>query len=179
MKILVRSKNEAAELLENEQEKISALISIHSKGNTPFTKFDSETVIGFQEFPGPKLELIFDDAEETDMVKMGYSPPQQEDVQCLFDWHSKITIKPQDVILTHCAAGVSRSAACALAIYAKMGISTQDALRNVLQDRPQAWPNMLIIKHADDILSMGGELVKAIKIWKKKVSGILLQNWQQ
>lgn len=64
-------------------------------------------------------------------------------------------------ILIHCEAGVSRSSAAALIIYACwLGPGGErDAMRRVLAQRPVAVPNRRIVELADRLLDRGGRLV--------------------
>lgn len=67
-------------------------------------------------------------------------------------------------VLIHCEAGVSRSTAAALIMYACWfgpGCE-QEAMRLVLAQRPAAIPNPRMVELADRILSRGGRLVEAL-----------------
>ncbi|MDX9860413.1 MAG: protein-tyrosine-phosphatase [Rhodospirillales bacterium] len=68
-------------------------------------------------------------------------------------------------ILVHCHMGVSRSTAAMLALLAQARPDeAEDALFNRLrQIRPQAWPNSLMVGHADALLGRGGRLVAALR----------------
>jgi predicted protein tyrosine phosphatase len=69
-----------------------------------------------------------------------------------------------DRLLVHCGHGVSRSPAVALAIFAQdePTVSERDLFHRVLDLRPYAAPNSLIIAHADRLLKRGGRLSEAI-----------------
>lgn len=67
-------------------------------------------------------------------------------------------------VLVHCWAGISRSTATASMLMALRNPGREDEVFAALrQIRPQAWPNTLMIRHADDILGRGGALVSALK----------------
>lgn len=64
-------------------------------------------------------------------------------------------------VLIHCAAGVSRSTAAALIMYAYwFGPGReQDAMDRVLKQRPIALPNPRMVELGDRLLNRGGRLV--------------------
>ena len=64
-------------------------------------------------------------------------------------------------VLIHCEAGVSRSPAAALIMYACwLGPGReQEAIERVLAQRPLAIPNMRMVELADKLLARGGRLV--------------------
>jgi predicted protein tyrosine phosphatase len=67
-------------------------------------------------------------------------------------------------VLIHCEAGVSRSSAAALIMYACwFGPGReQEAMERVLTQRPVAIPNRRMIELADRLLDRGGRLLEAI-----------------
>ena len=64
-------------------------------------------------------------------------------------------------VLTHCWAGVSRSTAAAY-LLACLHLPVDEAMDLIMELRPGAVPNRLIIKFADRILGAGGRMVAAI-----------------
>jgi predicted protein tyrosine phosphatase len=67
-------------------------------------------------------------------------------------------------LLIHCHAGISRSTAAMAMLLAQL-YPQEDADRifaRLLDIRPQAWPNSIMIGRADDLLSRGGRLVDAV-----------------
>jgi predicted protein tyrosine phosphatase len=68
-------------------------------------------------------------------------------------------------LLVHCHMGVSRSTAAMLALLAQAGPDeAEDRLFARLREiRPQAWPNSLMVGHADDLLGRGGRLLAALR----------------
>jgi predicted protein tyrosine phosphatase len=66
-------------------------------------------------------------------------------------------------VLIHCEAGVSRSTAAALIIYACwLGPGREhEAMERVIAQRPYAIPNRRMVKFADSLLQLGGRLVQA------------------
>lgn len=71
-------------------------------------------------------------------------------------------------LLVHCFHGVGRSAAVGVAILAdRLGAGhEQVALSSLLAIRPEATPNLVIIKLADDILGLRGRLITALATWE-------------
>jgi predicted protein tyrosine phosphatase len=67
-------------------------------------------------------------------------------------------------VLIHCEAGVSRSPAAALIMYACwLGPGReQEAMRRVLAQRPVAVPNRRMVELADRLLALGGRLLEAL-----------------
>src|SRR5919106_1253388 len=67
-------------------------------------------------------------------------------------------------VLIHCEAGVSRSSAAALIMYAYwLGPGReQEAMERVLSQRPVAIPNRRMIELADRLLDRGGRLLKVL-----------------
>lgn len=66
-------------------------------------------------------------------------------------------------ILVHCKAGVARSAAMALALISdRMGEGAErEAVANLLEVRPVAVPNLIVLSFADRVLERQGRLVEA------------------
>jgi len=69
-------------------------------------------------------------------------------------------------VLIHCEAGVSRSSAAALIMYAYwLGPGReQEAMERVLSQRPVANPNRRMVELADRLLDRGGRLVGALAV---------------
>ena len=62
------------------------------------------------------------------------------------------TLRPDDQLLVHCAAGIGRSPAGALAVWCALGREPVSALTSLMRIRPQADPNPLVVMYADDLL---------------------------
>jgi len=67
-------------------------------------------------------------------------------------------------LLVHCHAGISRSTAAMTALLAQADSSLDEdtIFERVLAVRPKAWPNSLMIGFADELLSRGGRLTRAM-----------------
>ncbi|MGO8800061.1 MAG: tyrosine phosphatase family protein [Roseiarcus sp.] len=66
-------------------------------------------------------------------------------------------------LLIHCHAGISRSTAAMLMILAQAFAEEDEraVVERLVQTRPQAWPNSLMVSIADDLLGRGGRLSAA------------------
>jgi predicted protein tyrosine phosphatase len=67
-------------------------------------------------------------------------------------------------LLIHCHAGISRSTAAMLMIWAQAhpGESEDAAVDRLLAIRPQAWPNSRMIAFGDELLGRDGRLTAAV-----------------
>ena len=66
-------------------------------------------------------------------------------------------------LLIHCHEGISRSAAIAIAIYTSLYEDAQDAVTRVSHQRPQAIPNIEVVRQTDELLNLKGELYDAVE----------------
>lgn len=69
---------------------------------------------------------------------------------------------PHERLLVHCHAGKSRSPAMAIGILVQAGMSPADAFEDVRAARPELIPNRLMIRQLDQILDVGGELIRIV-----------------
>ena len=84
--------------------------------------------------------------------------PTRNQVQQILDFTRNLT---DATIVVNCFAGVARSTATALAILVQHHGSIDHAINLLRADRPQAMPNPVISKFADDILGLNGKLFAA------------------
>jgi predicted protein tyrosine phosphatase len=105
-----------------------------------------------------KLELRFHDIIE-DLP--GMEPPREAEVASLLGFGR--SIKPNDHLLVHCHAGISRSTASMVLILAQAlpNATGYDIVQEVLRIRPKAWPNLRIIEIGDAMLDRQGEMIAA------------------
>jgi predicted protein tyrosine phosphatase len=68
----------------------------------------------------------------------------------------------------NCFAGISRSTAIGIIAWVLQGKTTEEALQEILKVRPEAFPNLRILKFATEIL--GIDIFTPIKEWKEKTS---------
>jgi predicted protein tyrosine phosphatase len=113
----------------------------------------------FHRRPAPEqIILVAEDLDEPDgLTKV----PVEFDAVRILEFGRR---HANGALLVHCNAGISRSSAAALAILAdRMGDGhEQDALSEMLRLRPCAVPNLLIVRHADNLLGRGGKLLDAV-----------------
>ena len=115
------------------------------------------------------LWLRFEDEIEENKL----NAPTRNHVATILDWGSRL---PKDAVVVHCEAGVSRSTAAALALLVQRhGIDKiQECVNILLSVRPQACPNPVISKFADELLHCNGRLfVAAEKVAFEKVKSLL------
>ena len=65
-------------------------------------------------------------------------------------------------LLVHCHEGISRSSAIAIAIYTSLYQDPHDAVERVSYQRPQADPNIEVIRQTDNLLDMQGKLYDTV-----------------
>ena len=106
------------------------------------------------------LVLCFHDIEDAAQA----TPPQRQHVA---DGLAFARTHAGRRLLIHCFAGISRSTALAYAILVDRAGHAADEvalLEHVLALRPQACPNRLVVRHADDLLSRGGRMIDAVEV---------------
>jgi len=157
--IWITSFSEAAEYIAEKKDSLKYLISIGTPG-TPLPA-------GFEEVPH-RLRLEFSDIDEPtnepDMVM-----PSPGDALKIVEFASLVARKDGDV-LVHCHAGVSRSTAAALTVWAVLLAAEESsqeldarAMSNVLAARALARPNRWLVELADEILEREGKLVEVVE----------------
>ena len=104
---------------------------------------------------GKRLRLTFPDTTDE-------HGPRETDVRRIIDEAERLANQGGRV-LAHCAAGVSRSSAAALIVYAVvLGPGREEeAMDRVLAQRPIARPNRRMIAIADRLLERDGALIRA------------------
>ncbi|MBD2394897.1 dual specificity protein phosphatase family protein [Cyanobacterium aponinum FACHB-4101] len=70
--------------------------------------------------------------------------------------------KGEGKLLIHCHEGISRSSGMALTILTYLTKNIQEAINIVNEIRPQAMPNIEIIRLTDEILNLNGELIDKV-----------------
>lgn len=105
------------------------------------------------------LKLYFHDiVQEMD----GHTPPSAADAERLISFFR--SWDPQEPMLIHCWAGISRSTAAAymaLCMF-RPDADEEDLAQELRSASPSATPNRLIIALADDLLGRQGRMVRAI-----------------
>lgn len=149
--IEVVSRAEAADILCSPRgcADVTCLVSIGESHN--------ELPPGFENV-ARRLRLLF-----ADHVYGEYGPTE-EDVQKIIELAESLRTSAGKVLI-HCEAGVSRSTAAALIMYAYwFGAGREsEALERVLEQRPIARPNRLMVSLADQLLGRGGRLMAVVE----------------
>ncbi len=93
----------------------------------------------------------------------GDTPPEQAHVDKLLAFAR--TWSAEDPMLVHCWAGISRSMAATYIILCdRLGRGSEILAAKAIRNRaPHAYPNALLVRHADDILGRQGRMVEAIR----------------
>ncbi len=137
---------------------ITHLLSIDSPGSPTATP---------EWFTGVHWHVAFVDVETKAMAAaFGLAPPGKNDVKLILEFgkmclESSRTAETHLVI--HCLAGISRSPAAAYAILCLLlgpGCE-QAAFAHLMEIRPCASPNRLVVKYADAILGRNRKMIEA------------------
>ncbi|HEX3538355.1 MAG TPA: protein-tyrosine-phosphatase [Stellaceae bacterium] len=108
-----------------------------------------------------RLSLRFHDIIEPQPQQVA---PSAEDVERLLEFGAELGGAPNDHLLIHCHAGVSRSTAAAALILAQAAPErpAREVFAAIVRMRPRAWPNLRMLEFGDEILGRGGEIVAAV-----------------
>jgi predicted protein tyrosine phosphatase len=114
-----------------------------------------------QDPPRERLTLRFHDVI---LPHPDYVLPRREDMEAALAFGRTLPARDPAHLLIHCHMGISRStaAATALLLQAHPHLDEDAVLAHVESLRPRAWPNSLMIRHADTLLGRGGRLVAAV-----------------
>lgn len=127
-------------------------------------------------FHGIHEQLHFNDVESAAAAAaVQGSMPCRENVQKIVQFGQRClatsgSAEPATV-LVHCFAGVSRSPAAAFVMASQAfgkGME-KEALEYVLEIRPVAIPNALVVRHADELLGANGALIRAMAPLKEQL----------
>jgi predicted protein tyrosine phosphatase len=90
--------------------------------------------------------------------------PTRADIAAILEFGQSVPAGDMSHLLVHCHMGISRSTAAmtALLIQAHPEAQEDSVFAHILAIRPKAWPNSLMIRHADVLLGRGGRLVAAV-----------------
>lgn len=115
--------------------------------------------------PGHKV-FVMDDLEsireECHRPGMQHAP-NMNDIKSILEFTG--TFAEGDNILIHCHAGLCRSTAVAVLALVQHGFTPEEAMAKVIEIRPKAWPNKLIIRLGDVALEMDWELMSFMDEW--------------
>jgi predicted protein tyrosine phosphatase len=152
-KIVARSLPEAHSDLIQKAHRL-AVVSIGEPGTDPPP--------GFQPMNPMHVRLEFHDVWEP-VADDGIVFPAIEHVETLLDAAPVLRTAP--TVYCHCMAGISRSTAAAYTLRCLwMGPGKEmEALDAVLEDRPIAEPNPILVRLADEALGRDGAMVRALE----------------
>jgi predicted protein tyrosine phosphatase len=120
-------------------------------------------------FRGSHWHVFFHDVENADDAKtLDAALPTPKDVQLILNFGRaclEMSRSREVHLLIHCSAGACRSPAAAFAILclATGAGKERDCLRHVLTIRPNAFPNKLVVEHADQLLGRNGRMLEALQ----------------
>lgn len=98
-------------------------------------------------------------------AEAGKTLPGEREVAAVLEVGARLAAEPVQHLLVHCYAGVSRSTASAVMLMAQRNPGRESEIFATLAEiRPQAWPNSVMIGHADRQLGLGGALVEALRL---------------
>jgi predicted protein tyrosine phosphatase len=164
-KIMIASRDEAVDILRNPKynEGVSAIVSIseaHKSCPSEVEKARKDKVV---------LTLHFDDLDNDCIEKLGkdqsgYQPPTEKDIIPLLQ-NADAILNSGGLILVHCAAGVSRSAAAAFILKClDLGKGHEaEALEYLLKGRSYIYPNDLMVDIAQELLGPGWRMSEVIR----------------
>lgn len=75
-------------------------------------------------------------------------------------------------LLVLCPGGYGRSSATALVVRVALGEEPSTALARLLEDRPRATPNRLVVALGDLALDRRGDLWRAFEEWARRTTGV-------
>ena len=108
--------------------------------------------------------------DDTESINMSDAPNEFQISQIINILKTWINDDKSHSVVIHCVAGVGRSTSVAFVARRLMGESNEVALDWLLNHRPHAFPNLLILEFADAILrKLNGECFMAdfVGEWKK------------
>ncbi|MCA6430270.1 MAG: dual specificity protein phosphatase family protein [Cytophagales bacterium] len=136
--LIIASRALASKILHNPNRHVDFLVSIGCPDRTPPSGYYTIP-------PERKLKLTFVDYMDDNDDPY---PPTTDDVQNIINF-VRYTIQPAcqqpPVVLVHCEAGISRSAAVSQIILEELGFTKEEALDKILTVRPQARPNKYLL----------------------------------
>lgn len=112
------------------------------------------------------LLRFHDDIEPRDQRAL----PTHQHVADILAFGRRACADPEARLFIHCLSGKSRSTAATAMIWAQAlpTVSEELIIERLLRVRPEAWPNLLMIQYADEILDRNGAFVDAVrKLYKQ------------
>jgi predicted protein tyrosine phosphatase len=123
----------------------------------------------FQEKGVKYFHQFFADWSDEDGIEWGHlrqDAPQSRHIQNIITFLKPFTedSKPHNLGV-NCFAGISRSTAIGITALVMAGRTVEQALTELLKNRPEAWPNLRILGFASDILNI--DIHGHVLQWKK------------
>jgi predicted protein tyrosine phosphatase len=111
--------------------------------------------------PQRRLTLRFHDVI---LPLPGMVMPTRNDLAALLDFGRDLPEHDPAHLVIHCHMGISRSTAAMVAVVAQAhpGADEDEVVEQIESVRAKAWPNSLMIRHADIMLGRQGRLVAAV-----------------
>jgi predicted protein tyrosine phosphatase len=98
-------------------------------------------------------------------AEAGRALPSEADMAAILAVGDRLAGSQVRHLLVHCYAGISRSTAAAIALMSQRNPGREADIFAALADiRPHAWPNTVLVAHADRLLGRGGALVEALRL---------------
>jgi predicted protein tyrosine phosphatase len=153
-KVVARSLPEAHQSLIRDGSRL-AVVSIGEPGSDP--------PMGFQPMNPLHLRLEFHDVWEPVVADANIVLPAMEHIEALLERAPILRTAP--TVYCHCMAGISRSTAVAFILRCLwMGPGKEvEALDAVVEDRPIASPNPVLVRLGDRALERDGAMVAALE----------------
>lgn len=101
--------------------------------------------------------------------------PQKQQIQNIITFIKEELVNSPVVynLGINCFAGISRSTAIGITAWVLNGKKPEEAIKEVLKVRPQAWPNLRILRFASEIT--GIDILTPIKLWVNENKNKLYQ----
>lgn len=121
----------------------------------------------FHKKPAPEhLILRFEDIDDDEY---DYALATEDDVKAIIKFGRKHV---EHNLLIHCFHGVGRSGGAALIILTDRLGNAEAALETLLAMRPEAIPNLRIVRLADTVMRTDGAMVTALNAWTARTPSV-------
>ncbi len=123
-------------------------------------------------FKGDFLQLSFGDVvSDADAHAYNTLPPTVDDIYQALDFSRKAWAVSNSTLLVSCDYGASRSPALAYVIWAdKMGPGRElEAFTHIINIRPEAVPNILVVSLGDMVLKRNNSLTKPLSEFNQSI----------